>query len=49
MCVQASLSNPCWLAEYQSVRKDLTKQTDLVSSRVEKLVSNAQELIGSAS
>jgi len=33
--------------DIQSVRKDLGKRTDTVSTRVEKLVSNAQELIGS--
>ena len=34
--------------EVRSVRKDLQKQSGLVSSRVEKLVSDAQERIGSS-
>ena len=33
--------------EVRTVRKDLGKRSDIVSARVEKLVSNAQELIGS--
>jgi hypothetical protein len=35
--------------EVRSVRKDLEKQSGMVSSRVEKLVSDAQGLISSAS
>jgi hypothetical protein len=35
--------------EVRSVRKDLEKQSGIVSSRVEKLVSDAQGLISSAS
>jgi hypothetical protein len=35
--------------EVRSVRKDLGKQSDLVSKRVEKLVSDAQELISTTS
>ena len=33
--------------EVRTVRKDLGKRSDIVTARVEKLVSNAQELIGS--
>jgi hypothetical protein len=33
--------------EVTSVRKDVSKRSDFVTGRVEKLVSNAQELIGS--
>jgi hypothetical protein len=35
--------------EVRSVRKDLEKQSGIVSARVEKLVADAQGLIGSAS
>ena len=35
--------------EVRSVRKDLERQSGLVGSRAQKLVANAQELIGSAS
>jgi hypothetical protein len=35
--------------EVRSVRKDLQKQSGLVSARVEKVVSDAQDLIGSIS
>jgi hypothetical protein len=33
--------------DVRTVRKDLGKRSDIVSARVERLVSNAQELIGS--
>jgi hypothetical protein len=33
--------------EVRTVRKDLGKRSDMVTARVEKLVSDAQELIGS--
>jgi hypothetical protein len=35
--------------EVRSVRKDLARQSDLVTGRVEKLISDTQELIGSIS
>jgi hypothetical protein len=34
--------------EVKSVRKDLQKQSGVVGARVEKIVSDAQELIGSS-